>query len=468
MGKSRRRQRRQPHDRFLTALVADRDGQIVELEGFAAVGMDGPLMEPLSLASTMPTPHGSEVMWLPDRRPIVFDMETRQFVELEEDPYRTGSPVYPVAAFNSPGYVTTHVPAYRETSAAAVLPLFSYGAIGWHGDGFRSTLIQVDTEPRQDLRFMDPSDVERGIRRLRRELPGNRLRAHLEKCALTYGCPAGKNFFLGRYEAPLPTSRRCNARCLGCLSFQENSLIRSSQDRIDFTPTPDEIAGVALAHIGRVPGGVVSFGQGCEGDPLLAAHVIEPAIRRIRQGSRLGTINLNTNASRPDVVASLFEAGLDSMRVSMNSVREACYNAYFQPNGYGFADVLASIDRATATGGMVSLNYLNQPGVTDTPEEREALLRFLDRHPVQMIQWRNLNYDPVRYRDAMMAAAPLGTPIGMAKVLNDIRNRHPTLLFGYFNPTREILASALGGRGPHRSDEERRAAPPKERPVDNR
>ncbi len=455
MGKSRRRQRRQSQDRFLMALVANRDGEIYELEGFAAVGRDGPLMEPLSLESTIPTPHGSEIMWLPDRRPIVFDVETRQFVVLEEDPYRTGSPVYPVAAFNSPGYVTTHVSAYRETGDAAALPLFSYGAVGWRGDSFRSTVIQVDREPRQDLRFMDPSDVEKGIRRIRRELPGNRLRVHLEKCALTYGCPAGKNFFLGRYEAPLPTSRSCNARCLGCLSFQENSLIRSSQDRIDFTPTPDEIAGVALTHLRRVPGGVVSFGQGCEGDPLLAAHVIEPAIRRIRSVCPRGTINMNTNASRPDVVASLFEAGLDSMRVSLNSIRKACYDAYFQPNGYGFTDVLASIDRAMAAGGAVSLNYLNQPGVTDTPEERDALFRFLDRYPVHMIQWRNLNYDPVRYLNAMKTVAPLGTPVGMARLLNDIRKRYPGLIFGYFNPTRETLASVPGGQLPHRNDEGR-------------
>ena len=34
----------------------------------------------------------------------------------------------------------------------------------------------------------------------------NRLFRHLETCALTYGCPAAKNLFLCRYEAPLPTS----------------------------------------------------------------------------------------------------------------------------------------------------------------------------------------------------------------------------------------------------------------------
>ncbi|MFC1817352.1 radical SAM protein, partial [Thermodesulfobacteriota bacterium] len=69
---------------------------------------------------------------------------------------------------------------------------------------------------------------------MRQKLPGNRLREHLENCALTYGCPAAKNFFLGRYEAPLPTSRSCNAGCLGCISLQKSGAISNCQERIKF------------------------------------------------------------------------------------------------------------------------------------------------------------------------------------------------------------------------------------------
>ena len=135
----------------------------------------------------------------------------------------------------------------------------------------------VDTEPRQDLRRMPRDRIISGVDHMRTHLPDNRLARHLELCALTYGCPAGKNFFLGRYEAPLPTSRACNARCLGCISFQQEAQLTSSQNRIAFTPTAEEIAGVALTHINRVKNSVVSFGQGCEGDPLMAARVIGPA-----------------------------------------------------------------------------------------------------------------------------------------------------------------------------------------------
>ena len=181
-------------------------------------------------------------------------------------------------------------------------------SVGIRGQ-FRSAVILVDREPRQDLRFMKPEDVMKGIKALRKQIPSNRLRAHLEHCAMTYGCPAGKNFFLGRYEAPLPTSQSCNARCLGCLSLQQEGVVSNSQERIAFTPTPDEIAEIALYHIHRVKAAVVSFGQGCEGDPLMAADVIEPAIRLIRSKTLKGTININTNAGRPEILEQAYRRG---------------------------------------------------------------------------------------------------------------------------------------------------------------
>ena len=422
---------------LLTALVANGAGEIFELNGYAAVGMAGALLLPLTVDQTLDLPDGSELMYLPDRRPVLLNIDTGQLETLQQNPYEPEEVIYPVAAFNSPGYVITRISAYREASQSQFLPLFSYGAVGWHKNGFRSAVVLVDSEPRQDLRRMPREEVVAGVERMRQQMPDNRLRAHLDRCALTYGCPAGKNFFLGRYEAPLPTSKQCNARCLGCLSLQQNSGIHHSQDRITFTPSAKEIAEVALAHINRVDKSVVSFGQGCEGDPLLASHVIEPAIRQIRSQTTGGTINMNTNGSLPDRLTSLFEAGLDSIRISMNSVRRECYDAYFCPQGYRFNDVLASIELALARNKFVAVNYLNCPGFSDTPEEADALAGFLQQFPINMIQWRNLNFDPVRYWKTMEAAAPPGEPMGMEILLQQIREQFPDLKFGYFNPPRE-------------------------------
>jgi len=306
--------------------------------------------------------------------------------------------------------------------------------VGWHGDGFRSAVMRIDRERRQDLRLMPRVKVDRGVAALRKKMPGNRLRKHLEKCALTYGCPAAKNFFIGRCEAPLPASPRCNARCLGCLSLQSAGTVSHCQDRIAFMPSADEITDIALEHLGKVKDGVVSFGQGCEGDPLLAAEVIEPAIRKIREKTASGTINMNTNGSLPDVLDRLFDAGLDSIRVSMNSVRQACYDAYFRPRGYRFEDVLAGIALGIRRGRHVAVNYLNMAGITDSPEEVAALHSFLDTHPIHQIQWRNMNYDPLRYRQAMDEADANGPPVGMKRLVAGLRKSYPRLRHGYFNP----------------------------------
>lgn len=422
---------------LISAVVADARGRIFDLPGFAAVGADGPCHVPLGVSDTCALPFGSELMLLPDRVPLVYDLQQRHIVPLNENPYAAGEPIFPVAAFNSPGYMITFTSAYEETPDAGFLPLFSYGAVGWHRGRFRSAAIRVDDEPRQDLRLMPLERITAGVQRVRRALPDNRLRAHLEKCALTYGCPAGKNFFLGRYEAPLPTSSACNARCLGCISLQTEGCMASSQDRIAFTPTPEEIAEVALTHIHRVKQAVVSFGQGCEGDPLMTADTIGAAIRIIRRRTDQGTINMNTNGSLTGKMAQLVDDGLDSVRISMNSVRKACYTTYFRPKGYGFEDVVASIDTVLARGAHVAINYLNCPGFTDAAEERDALLTFLKGLPVQMIQWRNLNFDPLRYLRLMTEAAGPGRPIGVARLLHQVRQAFPRLKHGYFNPPKE-------------------------------
>ena len=416
---------------ILTGLVANAQGEIFELEGYAAVGMQKDLYTILKISTTTALPFGGELMYLPARSPILFNMTSNDFEVLEVNPFNHAETIFPVAAFNSPGYVNTAMSAYVEKEHSEHLPLFSYGAVGWYLQGFRSAVVRVDEEDRQDLRKMPQQKILRSIKKIKKQLPENRLRVHLEKCALEYGCPAAKNFFLGRYEAPLPTSRHCNAACLGCLSHQTAD-IPVSQERINFKPTPEEIAAIACFHFARIKNPIASFGQGCEGDPLKAVDVIEPAIHLIRSNTDKGTINMNTNGSKIKVVKKLLKAGLDSIRISMNSVRSSCYEQYFRPQDYSFKDVIKSIDHAIAAGKFVSLNYLNMPGFTDTPEEIQALLEFIRKHPINMIQWRNLNYDPLRYLNKMPES---GHPLGMAAVIKQVSAEG--VQTGYFNPAKE-------------------------------
>ncbi|MBW1988414.1 MAG: radical SAM protein [Deltaproteobacteria bacterium] len=426
---------------MVAALAAGPGGEVFDLPGYFACGAAGDLLRPLEKADVLPLPHGSEILFLPDRSPVVWDPDAGGPVALAENPFAPGEPLFAVAVFNSPGYVAAYHGAWEERKGANTLPLFSYGAAGFLSGGVVSAAFLVDAEPRQDLRRMPMEKVRAGVRRMRKKYPRNRLVRHLaENCALTYGCPAAKNFFLGRYEAPLPASPACNARCLGCLSLQEEGALPVSQERVAFVPEPEEIAQVACEHIRRVgEKAVVSFGQGCEGDPLLVADTVAESARLIRETTDRGTINVNTNAGRPDLLEKVLSAGVDAVRVSMNSVRPACYAAYFRPR-YAFADVLESIDLAGKLGRWVSVNYLNLAGFTDSAQESAALFDFLKNHPVDMIQWRNLNYDPPRYHRRMAGAAESTAPMGMAALVREVKRRFPRLSHGYFNPPARALA----------------------------
>ncbi|THB80144.1 MAG: radical SAM protein [Desulfobacteraceae bacterium] len=426
----------------VTAVAAAPNGEIFDLEGYAAVGMAGNRLQVLTPDDTIDMPHGSELMLLPDRHPIVFNFDTLDFEVLTRNPFEPGEPILAVGAFNSPGHVNRLSCAYDDSSASSLLPLFSYGAAGFLDQGFRSAAICVDKEPRQDLRQMPLHRVKNGVDQMRNKYPSNRLIRHIEHCALSYGCPAGKNFFLKRYEAPLPTAQACNARCLGCISLQPDPVLSACQNRIDFTPSPGEIAELALEHITRVKHAVVSFGQGCEGDPLTAFDVIEPAVRQIRDTTDKGSVNMNTNASMPDKIERLCRSGLDAIRVSMNSTQESHYTAYFRPRSYSFQDVLASIDRARTGDAFVAVNYLNCPGFTDTEDEFNALHRLIKTHDINMIQWRNLNYDPKAYLKKMEQVQPLSAPLGMGTIIERLKKDFPDLIHGYFNPPKERYRKA--------------------------
>jgi len=423
--------------KYVTALVANEKGEIFDLDGYAALGMAGKTLFPLTLDDTKKIPSGSELMFLPDRMPVLYNIGKGKIETLDYNPFNPEEHLFPVAAFNSPGYVITANPAYKERKQAGFLPLFSYGAAGWHGDGFRTAVAIVDREPRQDLKQMPEKKVIAGTEKMNRLYPENRLIKHVQGCALEYGCPAAKNFFVGRYEAPLPTSIRCNANCVGCISFQKNEDMSCCQERISFTPTPEEIAELALEHIGHVEKSVVSFGQGCEGDPLTAVEVIEPAIRLIRSKTDKGTINLNTNAGDTKSLKKLIDAGLDSIRVSMNSTRKKCYDVYFRPKSYQFHHVLQSIDLAADHGLFVSVNYLNIPGVTDSPEEFDTFQDFLDIHGVHFIQWRNMNFDPIRYWKLLAGVEKHGKPLGVENMITILKKKYPIIGHGYFNPPKE-------------------------------
>ena len=372
----------------------------------------------------IPLPEGSDLYLLPGRHALGLDPETGKAEAMEERA---------VAAFVCPSYTLSATAAYLPGAGAPKLPLFAYGAIGFARDRFWVAATQVDKDRRQVFANVAPERITKGAQDLLRRYPDNRLLQHLARCALTFCCPAAKNLALGRFEAPLPTARTCNARCYGCISHQpEESGFPASQNRIDFRPTPSEIAEVMLQHSKRAKNPVLSFGQGCEGEPLTEADLIAEAIGLFRSQGGRGTVNINTNASRPDVIPGLAKAGLDSIRVSLNSAREAVYSSYYRPHGYTFDDVRRTVAVAKENGLFVSLNYLFFPGVNDVESELEALTALVADTRPDYVQMRNLSLDPELYLACV--GDPAEPSMGLGNFMKRLKTACPWINYGYFNP----------------------------------
>jgi MoaA/NifB/PqqE/SkfB family radical SAM enzyme len=158
---------------------------------------------------------------------------------------------------------------------------------------------------------------------------------------------------------------------LGCISLQPSECCPASQERIPFVPTVDEVLDIALPHLEEAEDAIISFGQGCEGEPLLQWRLLENSILRLREKTDRGTINLNTNGSFPEHLKKLCNAGLDSVRVTLYSPHLKFYKRYHRPKGYSFGEVLDSMVQAKKKGIYTSINLLVFPGFTDR-EERKA------------------------------------------------------------------------------------------------
>jgi wyosine [tRNA(Phe)-imidazoG37] synthetase (radical SAM superfamily) len=345
-----------------------------------------------------------------------------------------------VAAFIPPAHTGTFIAAFETDPTAETLPLFCYTAAGWHDDEFYVTAIRIEQDIRQECAGFDDNSVKAGVELFRKSYPDNRLVEHLaSNCALTYTCPAARNYLMGRWECPVPVSPACNSNCLGCISLQpDEEPIVSNQERLNFKPSVHEIVEFTVPHLESAPFPIISFGQGCEGESLLMWETLVPAIKEIRKFTDKGSININTNGSKPDAVEALCKAGLNSIRVSMNSAQPAIYTAYYRPNNYTFDDVLKSIKIMTDFGGWTSLNYFVFPGMTDSPEELDALVSLIQKTGLKMIQWRNFNIDPDWYLGRINVA---DTPeyIGIKNMMAHLSELFPHLKFGYYNPAIERI-----------------------------
>ncbi|MCF8341834.1 MAG: radical SAM protein [Chitinophagaceae bacterium] len=413
-------------------LYSDGKGNIFEDESLYVVGRTGWDAVPVPNEDWILLPDGGSLYELPDRRGIGIDVKTGEMRLCEKG--------WAVAAFIPPAHTGFFMAAFESTPDAETLPLFCYTAVGWRNNEFYVPAIRIEQDIRQECSGYDTNEINIGLDNLTNAYPHNRLVKHLaEKCCVTYNCPAARNYFMGRWECPVPTSPACNANCIGCISFQpEDETIPSTQDRLTFKPSAEEIIEFTVPHLEIAPYPIISFGQGCEGEPLLMWETIKSAITEIRKHTSKGSININTNGSKPDAVEALCKAGLNSIRVSTNSAQKSIYEAYYKPNNYQFEDIVESLKVVRRYNGWTSINYFVFPGMTDALVEYEALRKLIRETELNMIQWRNFNIDPDWYL-GKIGVIDTGDSIGIKQMMELIQEEFPLLKFGYFNPPIERI-----------------------------
>lgn len=407
----------------MNLVYADENGNVFDHPDFVALGRSGDMIVEIMEEELIPLPNGATLVSLPFTKPIGLNPDTGEMQVLPGGAQAVG-------ALLPQGFTRLCLPGYVKADKNEKLPLFGYTAVVWKDDNFFVTAEQCDDPERWDPLNCNRGELGIQVERLLAKYPENRLYKHLSNCALGYECLTSSNTFLGRWEGAVPVSYSCNAGCFGCISEQpDDSGFVAPQTRMNFKPTVDEVVEIMLEHL-REPDSIISFGQGCEGEPSTQAKIIVEAMQRVRSQTSLGYININTNAGLTDYMRAIVDAGLNLMRVSTISAIDEHYNAYYKPRGYTLKNVEKSLKYASDKGVYTSINYLIFPGVTDREEEIEAMIGFVKRTGLKLIQMRNLNIDPESYLEIIPKAQ--GEIYGMKQMLEIFREELPDVVIGSY------------------------------------
>ncbi|RKH53965.1 radical SAM protein [Corallococcus aberystwythensis] len=413
-------------------LFADPKGRVMEHPYLIATLRSGeelvpPQDKPIAL------PAAGRLVHLPGRLPVGLNPDSGE-LELVREMKMGGKTFVPnaVGALLPPGYTRTFLPGEVKGSGP-ILPQWAYTAAAWGEKGPLAWAIHTDRRSHWEPESYSTPELKGLVTAHMERFPDSRVLKQLKTCALLYRCFTSQNIFYARDEGAIPASVMCNARCVGCISDQPADGPPASHERMDDGPSAEEMAAIGLYHLEHAPGRtMVSFGQGCEGEPLTRWKFIAESIRLMRAKTDRGSININTNASLTHGLRALLDAGLDAVRVSLNSASKGLYEAYYKPVKYGWEDVEASIALARERGAYLALNLLLFPGVTDREGEVEALENLVRKYRVDQVQTRSLCIDPLQYLEVARGVGAGGEPVGIRTLLNRLKAARPGLIIGNF------------------------------------
>jgi len=399
------------------AVHADRAGRVI-VSDYAAAGFDGAATVPFADPIRLPT--GATVLHV-EREAETLDRSGRA--------RGVGAGRLAVAAILPPGHLRTQLPAYADATDKPDLPPRAYAAVAADDAGdLVVAAVLIDRDPTRDVDAYPKAEIAAKVNDALRSRPADRLVRQLARCAREYGCRAAANAFYGRWECALPIAAPANEHPPAVIAPRLDGEAEPREPAA-FHATAEEVAALATQHI-AAGGTLVSFGRACEGEPLLAARLVEDSICLIRATTRSGTIHLETNGSVPAALRRLAATGLDAVTIRIASARADTYEALQRPEGYRFADVRASLRIAAELRLATSLLIPVLPGIFDRAEEIAALIGLAgELREGSAILLRDLAADPLRALALMKGREP---SIGVARALERLREELPHLRVGSF------------------------------------
>jgi hypothetical protein len=106
--------------------------------------------------------------------------------------------------------------------------------------------------------------------------------------------------------------------------------------------------------------------------------------------------------------------------------------AYYGPRNYGLVEMEECLRMARRQGLHTSVNLLAYPGFTDCPSEADALIDFVRRAEVQMVQMRTLNMDRELLEEKV--GFPREPAMGIWVLLQRLREELPGLTLASYTP----------------------------------
>ena len=301
-----------------------------------------------------------------------------------------------------PGHTRLCFPAYRDDPTVAPLEALPYAAVA--ADQRGELVVAAVESPNVAI-----VPEGRGVSPLR-EYAANALARQLARCSREHECSAARAG-IGHGDLPVPLGATMAERPRGPVALR-SGYAGAPAEMAAFRPTAREIVEVAATHLERGGTGV-SFGRACDGEPLLRVRVLEEAIAGIRERAPAANIHLETCGSDPAALRRAAEAGLTSVTVRLGSARGDTYERLHGPIAHRWADVRTSLQAAVERRVRVTIALLVLPGLSDRPEELDAIVALLGELRGGRLELRDLGADPLR----VLAGFPAARPVGMRALL---------------------------------------------------